>query len=435
MADPTWIDRLQDRIYLTSPTTGTKFEAYYIGNTYDLAKRLGQFNYPLVDGTTVQDLGISSAEVTISIYFEGPDNDIHSWKFVNALAERGPWDVVHPLRGDLSLQLISAQLHDEPVTSGNVTVVDTKWIIPAKTSNQISVTDLSRSITDASDTTNTQAASTFSKISNAINLAAKAYGVITQAIGTVGQIASTITSTYQSAITQANALMASLSTNYNAVATLIQTAIEAPGVISGDIAGQLSLLLGAGKTMASAPETLTTPLTDATTAQLAASDLCLTSVATAMCLSTVNTSITSVTEDGITIPTTRATILDSINFLITAFTAFTASLDDAAALYSTSPMAQQYISMSASWPDLQNLFSLTVQYLESIMFTLNSEITFTLSVERAPISIAADYYGQNGWDDSYFDLFIASNHLVGDQVNLLPAGFQVVIYQGAEVAV
>ena len=50
------------------------------------------------------------------------------------------------------------------------------------------------------------------------------------------------------------------------------------------------------------------------------------------------------------------------------------------------------------------------------------------SRKRAPIAIAIDYYGPKGWDDSFLDLFIASNGLYGDQINLLPAGFEVVIY-------
>ena len=87
-----------------------------------------------------------------------------------------------------------------------------------------------------------------------------------------------------------------------------------------------------------------------------------------------------------------------------------------------------YIPMASTYPDLMELLRLLIEYLLSIIYDLKTEICFTLKAERAPIAIAIDYYGPKGWDDSFLDLFIASNGLYGDQINLLPAGFEVVIY-------
>ncbi len=53
---------------------------------------------------------------------------------------------------------------------------------------------------------------------------------------------------------------------------------------------------------------------------------------------------------------------------------------------------------------------------------------FTLSRPRAPIEITISEYGELGPEDSYLDLFIASNHLRSDEVILLPAGREVVVY-------
>ncbi len=58
MAD--YRDRLRPDIQLISPE-GTIFIALWSGNDRSQDKKVGIFDYPLVDGSTVQDLGVSAA--------------------------------------------------------------------------------------------------------------------------------------------------------------------------------------------------------------------------------------------------------------------------------------------------------------------------------------------------------------------------------------
>ena len=108
----TWQDRLQESITLTSPKTKTKFVCDWAGSEMSADKRLGKFSYPLSIGTVVQDLGLSGFDMAFAVYFEGPNNDADSWKFLLACAEYGTWDVVHPVRGKLKLQLVKVAAKD-----------------------------------------------------------------------------------------------------------------------------------------------------------------------------------------------------------------------------------------------------------------------------------------------------------------------------------
>ena len=57
------------------------------------------FNYPKVDKPSVQDLGIGGVEYPLTISFAGPDNDLVSTEFFNALTQSGKWTINHPSKG------------------------------------------------------------------------------------------------------------------------------------------------------------------------------------------------------------------------------------------------------------------------------------------------------------------------------------------------
>ena len=125
-----WQDRLRDHIKLTSPS-GLEFTPGWKGDDVSLEKRVAQFNYPTVNGTVVQDQGRTGHTYSLTLYFEGSDNDTESLRFLRALDEVGPWTVVHPVDGTLILQPIGTVTRPtQPVTSGNLTVISSTWIVP-----------------------------------------------------------------------------------------------------------------------------------------------------------------------------------------------------------------------------------------------------------------------------------------------------------------
>ena len=125
----TWIDRLSPTIDLTSPD-GNIFDALWRNGPRSLTKKLGIFEFPGVKGAVVQDLDVGPTRWPLVIFFDGEDNDKEGTRFFKACKERGLWTIIHPVKGSLELQLISATELIDPVESGNITRFETEWIEP-----------------------------------------------------------------------------------------------------------------------------------------------------------------------------------------------------------------------------------------------------------------------------------------------------------------
>jgi prophage DNA circulation protein len=126
-----------------------EFTPLWRGNEISNKKRLGRYAYPNLDKEVVQDLGMNSRDIPLTVYFDGPDNDIEARNFETALYEPETWQVTHPVYGLLKLQLVSYKFAVEPVDSGNVTVFETEWIEPAGDEEIAPVTDLASSVESA----------------------------------------------------------------------------------------------------------------------------------------------------------------------------------------------------------------------------------------------------------------------------------------------
>lgn len=124
-----WIDRIRGEIGFTSPS-GKEFTGKWIGDTRSKAKRLQFTDYLEQKLTKVRDLEIASTRHPITFFFDGNDCDKTSQEFWDACDEKLEWEVIHPVNGFKSYQLISVTQHNEYVTSGGVVQFDTEWIEP-----------------------------------------------------------------------------------------------------------------------------------------------------------------------------------------------------------------------------------------------------------------------------------------------------------------
>jgi len=124
-----WRDRLGSEIALVSPS-GIQFTAKWKGNPRKKEKKLGIFEFPLVNGNIVQDLASQSSYYTLTIYFDGLNHDLNASAFFEVCDEIGTWQVYHPVHGFVELQLIRVEEDNDPVESGGITVVTTEWIEP-----------------------------------------------------------------------------------------------------------------------------------------------------------------------------------------------------------------------------------------------------------------------------------------------------------------
>jgi hypothetical protein len=126
--------------------------------------------------------------------------------------------------------------------------------------------------------------------------------------------------------------------------------------------------------------------------------------------------------------TTRSEVVAAMDNLSTIFNSTTAAMDASQELFDGLDIDLQYFSQSAAYGSLQRLYSLCLKYLIVQFYNLKTEKRFTLKNERSPLEITVTEYGSLGENDANYDLFIASNNLCGNEILLLPAGREVVIY-------
>lgn len=411
----TWQDRLQDYATLTSPS-GKVYSAYWRGDTLDVEKRLGKFDYPGADGTRVQDLATVSDIYALTLFFEGADHDKTAREFRTSLKERGPWTVVHPVEGSHKLQLVKATFHVDPTDSANVTQVDSSWIEPLQDSQTTSLGDTAKKMTTAGDAAANAAATSLAgvDVSSPSKLAALVSGVQSsiQAISNQVKAASAQFNAIKDQITAT--LSATVLDTLSLAGDVIALA-KTPWLIVGDIESQLNSF---GKIASS--------LLD----ELSGLDDSPESRNIALVVQTFATAVLDATMDAITTtePATRGSALASISTMSGMVGDLISGLDTSAALFQGSIDTQYFASGDVvdSWLDM---LSLSQAYLLALLFDLKTETTITLDRARATYEIAITEYGANaGNADDYYDFLCQSNDFHGMDILWLAAGRQVVIY-------
>jgi hypothetical protein len=146
---------------------------------------------------------------------------------------------------------------------------------------------------------------------------------------------------------------------------------------------------------------------DSDTNDLATRELVATSVLAA---------VATVLADGE--PATREEALVHLETVGRMFTELTAGLD---AGQTDTRIDERYFSQSVSFNDAALLVAAVSDLLLRQLFDLAAARRITLQRHRCPVEIALT----EGVD---LDLFIASNGLTGEEILLLPAGREVVVY-------
>jgi len=417
-----WSDRVQGTIKLTSPD-GEVFSAKWIGNSRSVQKKLGIFTYPKFDGAVLQDLGLAGTRYPLKLHFDGPDNDLESSRFFDAFTARGTWQIQHPTKGMLTLQPLTVTENIEPTESGSITVFDTEWLQPVSPASVVSTAQLaafirsqSRNIDDVALSQMTivadqQSVEEVNAIKNATETTLSVYdktvaslletsgGLAAEAAGIRRGIADTLSTTPLDLTVLGGQIQAVMRTPSKVTGDMLQTLkpfadfIDQISVLPDEEADQNYLNI------------------------LAIREIFLTSANSSMALvSSANTL------------DTRAQALEAADLLSLQFQTITDSLDVAQNQFETLRVDQQYFSQSTSFVESAQITAGATRYLLEASFNLAIEKRFTLDRERAPIEITITEYGELGDEDSNFDLFITSNELKANDILLLPAGREVVVY-------
>ena len=424
-----WRDRLRPIVTLTSPEENI-FEAKWKGNSRSLDKKLGLFDFPKVKGTKVQDLDIGSARYPLTIFFDGENNDQEADRFFKACSERGVWNIVHPVKGSLDLQLISVKENIEPVESGNMTQFDMEWIEPLKDSEVPSLFQQRSTIDSQIDEINSTASdqidsnvlqqtaaqgASFESTVNAVVASVEKF------FAPVYELQAEINSQILSIKRGVNTLLSAPVLDIVSIAGQIQALIQLPALAIADINSRIEAYKGfINAVLGLSPDTSETKkLTSKSSDRniVAVQELALTSALA---------SISFVSSTGEL--ASRLQAIELINLNTELFKDITDTLDVTQELFKDEIIDGQYFSQSESYSDVLLMISQTIAYLLRSAFDLSIEKRFILEKMRAPMEITIKEYGDLGEDDINFHLFVDSNGLKGNDILILPSGREVLVY-------
>lgn len=418
----TWLDRLSPTIDLTSPG-GNVFEALWQNNPRSLAKKLGIFEFPGVKGAIVQDLDVGSTRYPLTIFFEGQNNDLEGTRFFEACKERGVWTIIHPVKGTLTLQLISVSESISPVESGNITKFETDWIEPISEATLPSVSELRSTVlnqvndVDESSSDQLEDVSQLETAEEITGFEAAVNGVVAAVVSNLKslyELNSTINSQILSIIRGLNALISEPVLDVVSIAGQMQALVKLPALAVANVGARVSAYQDfVDAIINSSPDKSSSRNLNVIGIQ----EISMVSAIAAVSSISVTGSLESRSES--------VSLIDSVSQL---FIDVTNSLDAVQDLYQDNPITLQYYSQSQSFADTALIVARTLAYLLRTTFDLSIEKSFILLKNRAPFEITLSEYGAPGEGDSNFDLFIESNALQGNDILLLPAGHEVVVY-------
>jgi hypothetical protein len=125
--------------------------------------------------------------------------------------------------------------------------------------------------------------------------------------------------------------------------------------------------------------------------------------------------------------TVRTEIVSAMDKLTSTFNDTINALENVQELFSDEYIDHQYFSQSTAYTRIMKMYTSTMMYLTNQFYSAKTAKIITLKKNRSPIEITISEYGAQNFDANY-DLFLSSNQITGSEIQLLPAGREVVIY-------
>ncbi len=424
MAD--WEDRLSVSLELISPL-GNEFYPLWRGDEVRIDNKTGVHSFPGVAGSKVQDQRVNATIWPLTLYFDGPDNDLDAEEFRQAyIKESGKWEVYHPTKGPLLLTKISYSEQVQPVTSGGLTIIQTVWIEGLPDSEEETAAQIQAQAEFQALQANSSSSDQF-----VTNAKQDTPGQKQSIISTIGKVIT--------AIQQKLALIenfALLDPQILAIVEAITNTLSQPLIDTSLLAGQMQSyiqIFGLGQTNATdavtmyqdfADEVLTivpSEPTDNNLSAIATTELCVSAALTAAGQSSLIGGIES-----------RSQAVTTAQKMVGMFADITQALDKIQTLYQNKPIDLAYFSQTDSYGDNLILTSDATRFLLTSVFALPAERRIILKEDESIPQIAKNEYGNIGDDTgeiANIQRLISSNDLCCNGVWWLPAGTELLIYQ------
>lgn len=426
-------DRTKENIFLTSPDSDGNqvYVGKWIGDPITKVKKLGLFDSPKVKGTIVQDLEVKGDLYQLTIYFDGLSHDLISQNFWSSLDAKGTWEVDHPTKGIITLNLSRAVWENEPVRSLGFTTFNTNWIEPLPESFNVSTRQIESTLNFYIDTANESAQTQFVP-----NVKTDTFAEFNALVSSVSQAIGTIKSNLKkfenlqiidprlAAIFDGIASTISDITTFDGAELFAQFTdlYESIGLAQNNAAGAVDVFTGISEEQ-DEPDTEEGDTKGKNRAAVYE-----------MNLSLANTSIAgAVTLPGIE---SRTNAVGLASALTDWFGVFVNALDTIQVSFNDSPIENQYIAQSASFGDQVNANRQAILFLLQSSVNLKVERVFTTPIDRATIEIAWTELGGPGeiierdniFIDENFYNFCEWNNLHGNDLVILPGGREVRVF-------
>ena len=416
-----WKERLRQTIDFVSPE-GNTFSALWQNNPRTMEKKLGIFQFPKVKGAKIQDLDVGAVAYPLTIFFEGPDNDIEAEKFFIACNEKGLWNITHPVKGELNLQLINVIENISPVDTGNITRFNTSWLDPATEVVQIATAFLKSSALSQVNDLNSISQDQLNNVSNIDKFlsAATFEKTVNDIVATVDKFLKPLYEKNSQINSQIESIKRGIDSAFEipldvlSLAGQVQELIQLPALIIEDINAKLDAYQNFLNAILNlSPETTDTENINIVSLQ----ELALMSYVSAISFLVPTGELSN-----------RPQTVEIINSISDSFNDIVNTLDASQELYEDQSIDLQYFSQSESFNNSALIIATVNAYLIKSIFDLAIEKRFKIDRPRTPLDITISEYGSLGIDDSNFQLFLDSNKLKNNDILILPSGREVVVY-------
>jgi prophage DNA circulation protein len=415
---------------MTSPD-GDSFTALWANSPRTASKKLGLFDYPQIAGTVVQDLDLTSMMWPLTFFIAGADHDIVCERFMKAVAQNGQWGITHPVYGFKGLQLISITEIVDPVESGNVREFNSEWIEPIDPNTLKTAAEMAGTIGVQADLFAISAADQFA--AGLAALGALNSFSISAAIGKVNGAINSVLGPLTAATTAVQAEMlaiqrgiqdtlASAILNPLMLAGQLQALVTTPLKAINDIKSRLSNYADLASAMFDIQ-----PASDGSATNPQGRNTALIQEVSLTSVISANATIAATSpEQGGTVSQSQA--IQTAAQIKEQHRLITEKLEESQVIFNTAPIENQHISQQDSHYQAALITAQAIEFLYTSSFDLKKERRFTTDRVRAPVEIAIVEYGGPGENDENIDLFIESNKLKGNEILMLPAGREVLIY-------
>lgn len=419
-------DRVRPRIVLISPN-GIQFVAFWIGDSRALEKKLGISSFPGIPGLNIQDLNINAFRYPIPIIFEGEDNDTEASDFMTALGETGPWTVIHPEKGALTLQPVSFTENIDFISDSNTTRIDTVWLqvdsqdlgdLSPQLQSQVDqlIADSNQVITENIDNNldialEAQKQNFINRVNDFVKLIDDNLKSLTKSVDSVNRRIQAVKSGIQTVLSEATL-------DIVALASQINTLIQLPLQTSNDFFSRLKLY----ESLITDSLALIPISIDKYGITQSKNDSLLTETVTTSSF----IALSSILSDSDI--KSRSQSIEGLDGYLSSFDEVINGLDASQELFLTTTIKEQYISLLESFSSIFQLSSKAVESLLQNFFNLAIEKNIAITKPTTPIEIVITEYGGLGNNDENFDEFIAINSLKGNDILLLKPGSTVTVY-------